>query len=164
MLEALGVSWAQLAAHTVGFLIALVLLKKFAWGPMMDLMDERRDKITGEFDRIEQEKKGVADLTAQYEAKLREIDNERRAKLLEAVNEGKKIAEEIKATAREEVKQLQVKAKADINREIAKAKVQLRDEMVAITMTAAEKIIRERLDDEKHRNLIGNFIDNIEKV
>ena len=40
----------------------------------------------------------------------------------------------------------------------------MRDEMVAITMTAAEKVIREKLDDAKHRDLIGKYIDELEKA
>ncbi len=47
---------------------------------------------------------------------------------------------------------------------MAKAKVQLKNDMVNMTISAAEKIIRERLDDAKHRELIGNFLDNVEKA
>ena len=67
-------------------------------------------------------------------------------------------------TAQQEVKDLHAKAKADLERDVDKAKVQLRDEMVAITMTAAEKVIREKLDDAKHRELIGKYIEELEKA
>ena len=86
------------------------------------------------------------------------------ASSVEAVTEGKKLAAEVKTKAQQEVKVLQDKAKADLQRDVAKAKVQLRDEMVSMTMTAAGKIINERLDDAKHRDLIGRFIDGLEKV
>lgn len=164
MLEALGVDFAQALTHLVGFIITVWLLKKFAWGPLMNMLEERRDKIAGDFEQIEKEKAEVAKLTADYEAKLREIDNERRAKLVEAVDEGKALAAEIKAKAHDEVKAMHEKAKADLQRDIDKAKVQLRDEMVTMTMTAAEKVIHERLDDTKHRELIGRFIDGLEKA
>ena len=42
--------------------------------------------------------------------------------------------------------------------------MELRDQMVAITMTAAEKVIREKLDDAKHRDLIDGYIRNLEKA
>ena len=164
MLEALGVDFAQALTHLVGFLITVWLLRKFAWGPLMNLLEERRNKIAGDFEQIEHEKADVAKLTADYEAKLREIDNERRAKLVEAVDEGKTMAAEIKSNAMDEIKGLRDKAKADLQRDVDKAKVQLRDEMIAMTLTAAEKVIHEKLDEAKHRELIGRFIDGLEKV
>ncbi|MFH1374112.1 MAG: F0F1 ATP synthase subunit B [bacterium] len=156
--------WQQALTHAVGFLITVWILKRFAWGPLLSLLEERRNKIADEFKAIEDEKAKTAELTADYEARLKEIDAERRARLVEAVNEGKKIAEEIRTSAREEVKVINAKAKTDLVREVAKAKVQLKNDMVAMTITATERIINEKLDDAKHRELIGNFIDNVEKA
>ena len=156
--------WQQALTHAFGFLITVWVLKRFAWGPLLSLLEERRNKIADEFKAIEDEKAKTAELTADYEAKLKEIDAERRARLVEAVNVGKKIAEEIKTSARDEVKVINAKAKADLVRDVAKAKVQLKNDMVAMTVTAAERIINEKLDDAKHRELIGNFIDNVEKA
>lgn len=156
--------WQQALTHAVGFLITVWILKRFAWGPLLALLEERRNKIADEFKSIEEEKVKTAQLTGDYEAKLKEIDAERRVKLVEAVNEGKKIAEEIKSAARSEAKEINAKAKADLVRDVAKAKVQLKNDMVAMTVTAAERIINEKLDDAKHRELIGSFIDNVEKA
>lgn len=154
----------QLITHAVGFLITLWVLKKFAWGPLLSLMEERRNKIASEFKNIDEEKTKAAELTAEYEAKLKDIDAERREKLLEAVNEGKKIADEIKLAAQEEAKKASAKAKDELERDVAKAKVQLKDDMVSMTISAAEKLLKEKLDDAKHRELIGGFIDNVEKA
>jgi len=151
----------QILTHALGFLIFVWILKRFAWGPLLALMEERRNKIAGEFDEIENRKAEVAKVTADYEAKMREIDSERRAKLVEAVNEGKGLAADIKNQAMEEVRALHEKAKSDLQRDIAKAQVQLRDEMIAMTMTAAEKVIHEKMDDPKHRQLIGRYIDEL---
>ncbi len=158
------ISLAQLITHAIGFLITLWILKKFAWGPLLAMMDERREKIAGEFQKIEDDKTEVDELAAQYEGKLKEIDNERRVKLVEAVNEGKKVAEEIKRAAHAEARKINEKAKLDLAQDVAKAKVELKSDMVSLTMAAAEKIIRERLDDAKHRELIADFIDNVEKA
>jgi len=151
----------QILTHALGFLIFVWILKRFAWGPLLALMEERRNKIAGEFDEIENRKAEVAKVTADYEAKMREIDSERRAKLVEAVNEGKGLAADIKNQAMEEVRALHEKAKSDLQRDIDKAKVQLRDEMIAMTMTAAEKVVHEKMDDPKHRQLIGRYIDEL---
>ena len=148
----------------VGFLIAVWIMRRFAWGPLLGLMEERREKIAGEFKEIEKQKADASELTAEYEARLKQIDNERREKLVEAVEEGKKMAAEIKGEAMKEAQRLHEKSKADLQRDVDKAKVQLRDEMVAITMAATGKILHEELDQTKHRELIGKFIDGLEKV
>jgi F-type H+-transporting ATPase subunit b len=160
----LGLELPQLITHIIGFAITVWLLKKYAWGPLLGLLEERRNKIVSEFDEIEKEKAGVADLSAEYEAKLKDIDNERRAKIVEAVEEGKQLAAEVKANAQAEVKEFHEKAKAELEREVAKAKVQLRNDMIAMSMTAAEKFIGKKLDNDEHRRLIGDFIDGLEKA
>lgn len=160
----MDLQWQQLLTHTIGFLITVWLLKKYAWGPLLAIMEERRNKIKSEFDSIEAEKEKVADMAAAYETKLKDIDADRRARLVEAVNEGKKIAKEIEAEARVEALAKSEKAQAELERDVAKAKVQLKNDMVNMTITAAEKIINEKLDDAKHRELIGGFLDNVEKV
>jgi len=160
----MDVQLAQIITHAVGFIIFVWLLKRFAWGPLLGLMEERRNKIKGEFDEIDRQKSEVAQVTAEYEAKMKEIDAERRAKLVEAVDEGKKMAAEIKSKAQDEARALHEKAKDDLQRDVDKAKVQLRDVMVAMTMTAAQKVIHEKLDDAKHRELIGRFIDELERA
>ena len=160
----MDVQWQQLLTHALGFLIVLWILKRFAWGPLLSMLEERRKKIADEFVNIDNEKAKVAELTAEYEGKLKDIDAERRARLVEAVDEGKKIAQEIKAAAQGEAEQARIKAKDELERDVAKAKVELKGDMIAMTVTAAEKIIGEKLDDEKHRKLIGDFIDNMEKA
>lgn len=151
----------QILTHALGFLIFVWILKRFAWGPLLALMEERRNKIAGEFEEIDRRKAEVAKVTAEYEAKMKEIEGERRAKIVEAVKEGKQVAAEIKSRAQDEARVFQEKAKADLQRDVAQAKVQLRDEMIAMTMTAAEKVVREKMDDRKHRDLIGRYIDEL---
>ena len=164
IIDALGIDWVQALTHLVSFLIALWLLKKFAWGPIMNLLDERRDKIATEFQEIEKGKEDVESLKGDYESRLNEIDNERRAAIVKAVEEGKAMAADIKATAQNDARELTEKTKQDLEREVAKAKVQLRSDMVTMTIAAAEKVIREKLDDARHRELIDRFIADLEKV
>ena len=160
----MNIEWQQLLTHALGFLIFVWVLRKYAWGPLLDLMEERRAKIAGEFEEIDNQKAEVAKVTADYEARMKEIDAERRAKLVEAVKEGKQMAADIKTEAMNEVRSLHEKAKTDLLRDVAQAKVQLRDEMVAMTMTAARKIVRTEMDDARHRDLIGQYIDELGRV
>ncbi len=160
--ERLGIEIPQLITHAVGFLIALWVLKKFAWKPLLGLLEERRERIKNAFDEVDQKLKKADELNEEYQQRLREIDAESRKRLNAAVNEGEKIANRIKEF-RAILEQLGItQAKAALDRDVAKARVALKEDMVSMALDATEKIIFEELDDEKHRQLIGRFIDDME--
>jgi len=152
------VDWRQIATHIVGFLIALLILKRYAWGPVLKLLEERREKIRGEFDRIETEKKSAAALRSDYEGQLRGIDALSRAKVQESVHEGQRVAGEIQEQARVEARAQVERARAEIELERDKASVALRDDMADMVVRATERLVREKLDDAKHRQLVQEFI------
>lgn len=156
--------WQQVLTQIAGFLIVLWVLKRFAWKPILALLEERRQKIKAEFDAAAQRKEEANQLFVSYEAKLKEIDAAARAKITEAVSDAQKIAADIKEEARKEGRELVTRSQAEIQREIAKAKVQLKEDMVAISLTATEKIISQKLDEPGHRKLIDEYLSRVERV
>jgi len=162
--SSLGLELEQLVTHALGFLIAVWLLKKFAWKPLLGLLDERRMKIKEEFDSIEAHKQENTQLLSRYEQKLKDIDTEARKRLQEAVAEGQKIASEIREQAKEDQKREVAKARQKIQAEIAAARTQLRDDMVNMAIEAASMAVAETIDDNRHRKLISDFIGNLENV
>ena len=160
----MNIEISQLITHIIGFLITVWLLKRFAWKPLISMMEERRQKIVDEFQKIDDEKAATEKLKADYNDKLKNIDAERRQKIAEAVNEANKIASDIQIEAQEKAHKMITDTNEKLARDVAKAKVQLKEEMVTITLAAAEKILHEKLDERKERELIGRFIENIEKA
>lgn len=156
--------WKLILTHIVGFIITVWILAKFAWRPILAILNERREKIKSEFDQIESEKGEIEKTKADYEAKLKDIDNLARQKLTEAVTEGQKVAAEIKEQGRDEAKEIIFKAKAELDREVEKARVALKEDMVKMTIAAAGKIISKNLDEDENRRLITGFIDGVEKA
>ena len=156
--------WQEILTQILGFLIILILLRIFAWKPILGLLDERKKRIASEFDNIEKAKQEMAKLREEYEVKLKEIDLEARKRIQEAIAEGQKMAADLQVEAREEAKKVLDRAKENIELEVAKAKVELRDDIVNMAILATEKIINERLDDEKHKELIVEFIEGVEKL
>jgi len=152
----------QIITQIIGFLIALWILKKFAWKPILRVLEERKERIKSEFGKIEEDHQKAQSLLGQYQEKLKEIDAEARVRIQEAVNEGRKIAGEIKQQAQAEAKEVLTKAQAEIGRELGKAKVQLKNDIVNMTLSATEKIIGEKLDEKKDRKLIADFIEELE--
>jgi F-type H+-transporting ATPase subunit b len=152
---------SQLITHIVGFLIALWVLKRYAWGPVLNMLDERRNKIDEDLRAADRAKEEAKQDHEELRRQLKEIDATARAKTLEAVNEARQIASEIKENARNDGKALLERARQEIEREKAKAQVELKNTVVSLTMLAAEKLLEERVDDEANRRLVSDFIDKV---
>lgn len=148
----------QLLTMIVGFLIFVWVLAKFAWGPIIDLLDERREKIDGDYASAEKNLEDAESLKADFEAKLADIKAIEREKVQEAVKRGEEIADGIVAKARTTADDTKNKAAQDIELEAHKAQLHLRDDVVSMAIGAAEKVIGERLDDDMHRKLVSDYI------
>lgn len=149
--------------HLAAFLLFIWVIKKYAVGPVVHLLDERRVKIAEEFDQIDSDRKQVAALKEEYEANIREIDEEARKRAQEEAARGRRIAEEIVEAARAEASALVEKAHASMQAQIDQARADIRNDVIALTLAATEKLLAERLDDAKHRELVGSFIDELEQ-
>lgn len=157
----LAPNWPQLLTTVVGFLLLVWIMRKFAWGPILDLLDQRREKIESDYKAAERELVSAEALKADFETKLSEIKVIERERVQEAVKKGEQLADGIVTKARAEVDQSKAKSLADLEMEARKAQKQLRDDVVDLAIGAAEKLIGERLDDDKHRQLIQRYIDEL---
>ena len=149
----------QILTQALGFLILLFILKKIAWKPLLSLLDERREKISSEFQTIERTKSELSRLEQDYKARLADIDALARQRIQEAISEGQRISVEIQEKAREESKNILNKAKENIELEVAKARVELRNQVATLAIKAAEKLIKVELTEERHKRLVTEFID-----
>ena len=149
----------QILTQALGFLILLFILKKIAWKPLLSLLDERREKISSEFQTIERTKSELSRLEQDYKARLADIDALARQRIQEAISEGQRISVELQEKAREESKNILNKAKENIELEVAKARVELRNQVAALAIKAAEKVIKVELTEERHKRLVTDFID-----
>ncbi len=122
------------------------------------MLAARRAKIQEEFDEIASQKENIKVLTQQYEQRLQEIDTHARKKIQEGVATGNKISQEIQENAQSKAKEILQQASLEISGEIAKAKNQLKNEMVTLVIKITEQILKEKLDDENQKKLIGNFV------
>ena len=153
----------QIVSQTISFLILLWLLKRFAWRPLLTLLDQRRARIEEALRQIAQSKAEIAQLQAEYSQRLAKINDEARAKIQQAILEGKRISVEIQEQAREQSYALLTKSKETMELELAKAKVTLRDEVAAMTVEAVERILRQKLDAASDRKLVESILNEIEQ-
>lgn len=149
--------------HLAAFLVFVWLLKHFALNPILGLLDERRNKIAKEFDQIATSEKRANGLKEEYEDKLRKIDEEARKRGQEEVARAKRIASEIEENAHNEASGIVAQARAKLDMEMEAARIQLKEEIVNITIDATQRLLKEKMDDAHHRQLVTAFINDLEK-
>lgn len=154
----------QVVTQIIGFLLLVWLLRKFAWGPVLNLLDARRDAIAGEFAAAERAKAEAEGLRLKYEQEMRGIEQQARQKLQEAVSEGQRVGSEIKAQAQKEAAQRIERADEEISREREKAKELVKEQVIRLSMRTAEKILRKNLDEPSQRQLVRSFIDEVDEL
>lgn len=160
----LGIKLSELFTQIIGFLIAFWILKRFAWKPLMGMLEQRRSKIKTDLESAEMTTHEADRILSEYREQLKQIDAEARIKIQEAIANGNRVATEIREQARAEAKEIISKSREELSRDIAKAKAELRNDMVRMAIVATEKIIAEKLDDQKHRDMIANFLSEVEDI
>jgi F-type H+-transporting ATPase subunit b len=151
----------QVATQILGFLILLWGLRKWAWGPVLAMLEARRKKIAGEFEEAERRKAEALALKTRYEQDLRGIEAQARERIQQAVLEGQKVAAEIRSQAQAEAQQRIARAEEEIAHEHHRAKQALKEQIVSLAVRSAEKILRRNLDDPTQRKLASDFIDEV---
>jgi len=152
---------AQIVTTLVGFVIVVLILRAYAWGPILDMLDARREKIQSDYADAEKTLVDAEDLKSDFQAKLGDIKTIEREKVQEAAKRGEAVAEGIVSEARNSADATRVKAEQDMAIEAEKAQIALRDTVVTMAIGATEKLIGENLDDAKHRQLIEEYLDNL---
>jgi F-type H+-transporting ATPase subunit b len=151
----------QIVAQALGFLLLLGVLRRYAWKPLLGVLDARRARIEEELQALERGRADLARTQEEYRAKLAAIHEEARLKIQEAVLEGKRIASEIQEQARAQGHAILTKSKETVDLELVKAKVMLRDQVAELTMEALERILRGRVDAKTDRHLVDGILEEL---
>lgn len=153
----------QVLSQAISFLILLWILRRFAWRPLLNILDQRRTHIEDELRKLAQSQAELARLQEEYSERLAKIEDEARAKIQQAILEGKRIAVELQEQARSQGDAIINKSKETIALELAKAKVTLRDDMATMTLEVAERVLRQKLDAKSDRQLVETILNELEQ-
>ncbi len=156
--------WQTLLTQILGFTLVVLVFWKFLWGPVLGIIDARGEEVENSYSAAEKDRNDAAGLKADYEKRLAGIEAEAREKITSAAKEGMQLREEIIAEARGRAEQTLERAQEEIEREKDKAVFEIKEQVAELAIGAAQKLIDERLDDDKHKQLVDRFIDEIEGV
>lgn len=145
-------------ATLIIFLILMALLKKFAWGPLMGVMQQREELVASEIEAAENARKETAKALEEQKALLKEARTEAQAIIESAKKQGDVQREEIITAARTEANRLKESAVREIETEKEKAIAAVRDEVVSLSVLAASKVLGKEISEEDNSALIKETI------
>ena len=137
---------------TIIFTLLLIVLKKFAWKPILNAVDERNESISNALKAAEKAKEEMDSLNADNQRILNEAKNERDTLLKEAREIKEDIINKAKEQANKEADNILKSAKEQIANEKNKAVKELKNSVAELSINIAEKVLKSELTDNKKQN------------
>lgn len=142
----------------VVFALLLLLLRKFAWNPILDALDAREKAVRESLDqaaRIQEENARLAAEQARLQAEARAES----ARLIQEAREsGEALKRSLEASAQEEKRRILASAQQEIDAQVQAAVAELRKTTAELSIGIAGKLMRQNLDDAKNRALVDQLI------
>jgi len=161
ILGRIGFDWRMGAFNLLNFFIIMWILKRYAFGPVMKVINERQEKIT---QGVEQAQKAKTDLQM-AERKAQELIDEAKAKangiVEHAAVDAQKVAQGLQDKAKTEIEVLVSQAKKSIETDRLEMMDQVRRESGQLMVLALEKILSEKIDEKKDASLIEKMLKKV---
>ena len=145
----------------ITFLILLGVLTRFAWKPLLKALETRENEISQSLEDAKKAKQELERLSLEGD----EIIAKARSEAQGIVSEGKKAAEQLTATtlnkAKEEAMANLSAAKEQIKIERDKAIIEIKGEVVTLSLSIAEKLVKKNLSKEDNKSLIDESLKNV---
>lgn len=149
--------WTALA-----FIIVFVVLRKFAWRPILASLDQREKNIAGSLETAERVKREMAQLKSDNEDLLAKAREERAALLKEARDTKDRIVNEAKEQAKVEANKIIVDAQQQINAQKMAALTEVKNEVGKLVIEVTEKVLRKQLSSQESQEAhINDLINDI---
>jgi F-type H+-transporting ATPase subunit b len=146
----------------VCFLLTLFVLKRYAFGPIQSMLDERRDRIRRSIEEAENARTEARKLLAEHRALI----GEARGQAEQILSEARKVADSQRQRVKEETEADRQRRLEETRRQIEaetqRALEQIRAEVAELTLVAATKVTGKVLDDADHRRLIDDAIKELD--
>ncbi len=146
-----------LIAQAMAFALFIWFTVRFVWPPLLRAIEARQKTIADGLAAAEQGRKSLEVSTRQADDEIRKA----RERAVEIVSQAEKrvsqMIEEAKTSAKEEGNREKAAAKAEISQEVSRAREQLRDQVAALAVAGAEKILRREVDPKAHSDLLESI-------
>jgi F-type H+-transporting ATPase subunit b len=150
----LGINLPLLVVFIINFIVLFVLLRIFLYKPVLKMLDERAKRTKEGMELAEATKKEYEQARVEVQKQIEKGRQEAQAIIAQTMQVGERLKEESRQEATKQAQVIVDRTRAELEAERDKIVEDLRREFVDISISAAEKVIKETLDKEKHRKLI----------
>ncbi|ANT65984.1 F0F1 ATP synthase subunit B [Prosthecochloris sp. CIB 2401] len=147
----------------ITFVIVLLILRKFAWGPIVGALEDREKAIQASIDRAHSAKDEAEAALRKNKELLAKADADADRIIREGKAYGEQLRSEMTAKAQTESNRMIAAAKEEIEQEKRRALDELRNEVADLAVQGAEKIIKANLDADKQKAIVAGMIDDLTK-
>lgn len=148
--------------QTILFILLLLLLRKFAWKPILNAVNDREDGIKNALAAAEEAKKEMQNVTADSERLLKEARGERETMLKEAREIKDKMIADSKEQAKVEGDKMLKQAQAAIESEKKAAVADIKNQVAELSIAIAEKVLKEQLSNKDQQlKLVENMLGDV---
>ena len=161
VLGTLGINWKLFLAQAVNFSVILFILWRWVFRPVGGALEARRQRIEQSIAKAEQIEKQMREADETREQKLREARIEAEKIIQRTTTEAEKSRQETLAKARAEAEKTLGKAKETMEAEKQQMIKEVREEVADLVVFATEKILKEKLDEKKDKELVKSIIEDI---
>jgi F-type H+-transporting ATPase subunit b len=158
----LPVQWETLFWAWAIFLMLFLLLRKFAWKPLLAAVDAREKRIADSLKKAEEIQRAAADIAARQEAALAEAHAKAKGVLEEARGQAEEFRKRESEKARKEADAFLDRAKKEIALEENRARDAIRRETVEMALEAASKVLERSVNADDDRRLADRLVGEVQ--
>jgi F-type H+-transporting ATPase subunit b len=145
------------------FLILIVVLGRFAWGPILQMLETREKTITDAIESAKRERLAAEAASAEMKAALEKARAESAEMIRRNQQEVAAAKNELMAQAKKESDELLVAARKSINEEKRQALAELRAQTVDLAIEAASRLVQMNMDENKQKQLVEEYLSQLPK-
>lgn len=143
------------------FVLFAFVLTKLGWKPLLDMIEEREQKIRYAVENAHKAQDEAQALLVQQKEILRAAGQQREDIVKQAFQDAEQVRANLIAQAKAESDRILARAKEQIQREKELALQEIRDQVADLAIAAAEKIVVSSLTPEAQRRLVKEFLDTL---
>ncbi len=160
-LHQLGVDPSALILQIIGFFLLFLILKKYVFGKVGDVIEERKRNIQDRMAKLVADQEELDRMHEKVKQEMAEIEIEARSRMQTAIEDANAQREKILELAAQDAKQALTKARQEIQREKNQAIMELRAQAGDLAMQIAGRVLDVELDQARHKEVINGFIDQL---
>jgi F-type H+-transporting ATPase subunit b len=146
----------------VTFAIVLFVLKRYAFGPIQQLIDERRQAIAHSLEEAERARAEAQEMIAQHQSQLADSRREATKILEDARREAEERQRQAQAQLEADMERRTERARAEIEAETRQSLSRIKEQLADLTVLATEKVVRAKLDESEQRRLIEDALTDVD--